>query len=92
MTGSPDGVENKGILSVNGMFPGPTIEGEVGDVLQILVKNRISDGQNTSIHWHGIEQRGTPFQDGTDMITQWPIRSGESRLYELKLEQWGTFW
>lgn len=57
ITGSPDGVWTSNILGINGEFPGPTIEGHQGDLLEITVLNRIQDGQNVSIHWHGIHQR-----------------------------------
>src|SRR5690348_10598892 len=57
IAGSPDGVYKSKILAVNGQFPGTTIKGEVGDILHVIVHNRIQDGQNTSIHWHGLRQR-----------------------------------
>lgn len=57
ITGSPDGVWTSNILGINGKFPGPTIQGSQGDILKVKVLNRIQDGQNVSIHWHGIHQR-----------------------------------
>lgn len=57
ITGSPDGVRTSKILGINGKFPGPVIEAEVGDTLEITVINEIQDGQNTTMHWHGILQR-----------------------------------
>ena len=60
---APDGVELDCIL-VNNQFPGPTIEGNWGDWIQVKVTNNLtSDG--TSLHWHGIRQKQTPWMDGT---------------------------
>jgi FtsP/CotA-like multicopper oxidase with cupredoxin domain len=39
---SPDGV-NRSLILVNGRFPGPTLEGNVGDWFEITVSNRIDD-------------------------------------------------
>lgn len=90
--GYPDGARTRWVLKINKKFPGPTIEAEVGDILQVDVINHIRDKQNTSIHWHGIHQQGSPFQDGPSMITQCPLKYGQTQRYQFKLEQWGTFW
>ncbi|ODM90153.1 Laccase-2, partial [Orchesella cincta] len=29
--------------------------------------------KTTSIHWHGIHQKGSPFEDGASQITQCPL-------------------
>src|SRR5688572_21321787 len=68
--GAPDGVTVCHILGVNGQFPGPTIEGTIGDRLHVTLTNAISSATHTSIHWHGLFQNGTPFADGPDMVTQ----------------------
>lgn len=57
VSGTPDGVWTNSILGINGKFPGPVIEAEMGDTLEITVINDIQDGQNVTIHWHGIYQR-----------------------------------
>ena len=36
----------------NGQIPGPTIEAQVGDVLEIHLTNRLPEP--TVIHWHGL--------------------------------------
>lgn len=44
-------------------------------------------------HWHGIFQHHSNSMDGTAFITQCPIASGDSFLYNFKVEkQAGTFW
>lgn len=46
----------------------------------------------TSIHFHGIEQRNTPWSDGVPGLTQKPIQSGQSWTYRWKATQYGTYW
>jgi len=92
-TGSPDGVSVPHILGVNGQFPGPTIEATEGDVLYINLKNNINrKGNLTTLHWHGLFQNGTPFEDGPSMVTQCPIPYGKTQLYIIPLKQHGTYW
>jgi iron transport multicopper oxidase len=95
MCGSPDGVRVCHILGVNGQFPGPTIEATIGDTLQVTVRNQIEDEegpQKTAIHWYGIFQRGTPHEDGPEMVGGCPIPYNASYTYKFKLEQAGTYW
>ena len=42
------------LIFINGKFPGPTIEGEVGDRVIIEFVNLL--GEPASVHWHGIRQ------------------------------------
>jgi hypothetical protein len=70
---SPDGVLRSTIV-INDQFPGPLIRGSVGDVLRINVTNLLDD--SVSIHWHGIQQRNTPYMDGVGQLTQCPIPKG----------------
>lgn len=43
----------------------------------MTVENKIDDGQTTSIHWHGLYQRGSAFMDGVARFTQCAIAPGE---------------
>ncbi|CAH0550159.1 unnamed protein product [Brassicogethes aeneus] len=86
-----DGVE-KGILTVNRMSPGPTIQVCEGDLVVVNVRNKM-DGMETSIHWHGMHQRGTPYYDGVPSVTQCPIPVGNSFRYQWVADPAGThFW
>ncbi|OAX81865.1 hypothetical protein ACJ72_03790 [Emergomyces africanus] len=87
---APDGFERL-VLAVNGQFPGPTIRASWGDTLRIHVKNNLQDN-GTSIHWHGIRQKYTSHQDGTNGITECPIAPGDTKTYEFKCTQYGTSW
>ncbi|KAJ9211278.1 hypothetical protein DTO166G4_7111 [Paecilomyces variotii] len=87
---SPDGVLREGYL-INGQFPGPLIEAEEGDTVEVLVRNEAS--VSNTIHWHGILQKGTPQMDGVPGVTQEPIAPGASFLYRFSLhDQYGPYW
>lgn len=74
-------------LSYNGVFPGPTLEGKVGDKVIVHFTNSLD--QATSIHWHGV--RVPANMDGT-MAAQDPVPPGGTFDYEFELLDAGTFW
>ncbi|KAI0786920.1 multicopper oxidase [Abortiporus biennis] len=92
---SPDGLERDAVLA-GGQYPGPLIKGYKGDNFQINVTDQLTDESMstfTSIHWHGIKQRHSIWSDGTAFVTQCPIVSGNSFLYNFSVpDQAGTFW
>jgi FtsP/CotA-like multicopper oxidase with cupredoxin domain len=47
---APDGFARQMIL-INGQFPGPLIEVNQGDAVEIRVRNRLP--VNTTVHYHG---------------------------------------
>ncbi|KAI9491571.1 multicopper oxidase-domain-containing protein [Zychaea mexicana] len=78
---------------VNGQFPAPTLYALDGDEVEANVCNKMNDGTNTTIHFHGIKQYGTSYSDGVPYITQNPIKPGECFLYKFKvLNQSGTYY
>ncbi|KAI9814061.1 MAG: hypothetical protein M1827_003525 [Pycnora praestabilis] len=89
---APDGYEKSALL-VNGQFPGPTIEANWGDTIQVTVHNEIaSPAEGTSIHWHGLLQQGIPWQDGVPAVSQCPIAPGDSLTYSFRATLYGTTW
>ncbi|XP_034687413.1 laccase-17-like [Vitis riparia] len=82
----------KSIVTVNGRFPGPRIVAREGDHLLIKVVNHVQD--NISIHWHGIRQLQSGWADGPAYVTQCPIQTGQSYVYNFTIVgQRGTlFW
>ncbi|XP_031287230.1 laccase-17-like [Pistacia vera] len=81
----------KSIISVNGQFPGPRIVAREGDQLLIKVVNHVQN--NISIHWHGIRQLRSGWADGPAYITQCPIQTGQSYVYNFTIVgQRGTLW
>ncbi|RIB07824.1 Multicopper oxidase [Gigaspora rosea] len=86
---APDGFTRE-MYTINGQFPGPLIEVNKGDTLVLNVYNDLED--ETSIHSHGMFQRGTPWYDGVPGQTQRGIPSKKSFAYEFKVNQSGTYW
>lgn len=67
----------------NGMVPGPTLEGEVGDRVRIVLHNELPE--STAIHFHGLKTPNA--MDGVPDITQEPVPPGESFVYEFELTE-----
>ncbi|XP_054816633.1 L-ascorbate oxidase-like [Prosopis cineraria] len=86
---SPDCLK-KLTMTINGRSPGPTILAQQGDTIVVEVKNSLPT-ENTAIHWHGIRQRGTPWSDGTEGVTQCPILPGDTFIYKFVVDKAGTF-
>ncbi|KAL0375227.1 UNVERIFIED_CONTAM: Laccase-17 [Sesamum radiatum] len=84
--------QSKSIVTVNGQFPGPTITAREGDRLLVKVVNNVQ--YNVSIHWHGVRQLRSGWADGPAYITQCPIQTGQSYVYNFTVTgQRGTlFW
>ncbi|KAG2730557.1 hypothetical protein I3843_01G293200 [Carya illinoinensis] len=78
-------------ITVNGQYPGPTLEANNGDTLIVKVTNKAR--YNVTIHWHGIRQIRTGWADGPEFVTQCPIRPGGSYTYRFTIQgQEGTLW
>ncbi|XP_004490661.1 laccase-3-like [Cicer arietinum] len=83
--------KTRNILTVNGQFPGPTIEARDGDSMVIKVTN--AGPYNISIHWHGFRMLRNPWADGPSYVTQCPIQPGGSYTYRFTIQnQEGTLW
>ena len=63
-----------------------------GDTIVVDAKNKLSS-DSTTIHFHGIHQRGTPYMDGVPHVTQCPISPGSTFRYTFNAANSGThFW
>ncbi|XP_059153746.1 uncharacterized protein LOC131939461 [Physella acuta] len=83
----------RGIITVNRMMPGPSIQVCENDTIRVRVHNKMEQSEGTSIHWHGVLQHGTPYMDGVAMVTQCPIPAHSSFTYVFKASTPGThFW
>ncbi|EER92483.1 laccase-10 [Sorghum bicolor] len=82
----------RAIPTVNGKFPGPKIVTREGDRVVVKVVNNVKD--NVTIHWHGVRQLRTGWSDGPAYVTQCPIQTGQSFVYNFTITgQRGTlFW
>lgn len=73
-------------------FPGPSLVVPQGSTLDVTFYNYL--GKSSSLHWHGLEQRLSPWMDGIGHVSQEPIQSGHFFRYIIPLSsQTGTyFW
>ena len=86
-----DGRTYRSYIGINGLIPGPTLIVREGQVMIVNVNNRLVS-ETTSVHWHGMDQRNTPWMDGALMITQCPISPGETFQYYFEAAPTGSFW
>jgi FtsP/CotA-like multicopper oxidase with cupredoxin domain len=74
-------------FAYNGQIPGPRLRVTQGDHVRIVVHSLLPE--STTVHWHGLVLPNK--MDGPAMITQPPIESGGSYIYEFTTDQAGTF-
>ena len=90
-THTVDGSTYRSFFAINKRIPGPTLIVNNGATVVVDVFNFLVT-EETSIHWHGMHQRKTPWMDGVGYISQCPIEAGGSFRYIFKAEPAGTFW
>lgn len=90
-TAAPDGVPRSPTFLINGKFIGPTIYANWGDEVVVTINNQLRDN-GTGIHWHGMRQWLTGFEDGVPGVTECPLAPGKSRTYRWRATQFGTSW
>lgn len=74
-------------FAYNGQLPGPRLRVTQGDRVRIVVHSDLPE--STTVHWHGLVLPNK--MDGPAFITQEPIQSGGSYIYEFTADQAGTF-
>ncbi|KAI0018816.1 multicopper oxidase [Xylariomycetidae sp. FL0641] len=90
---APDGYE-KSVILVNDQYPGPLVEANWGDWIEVKVNNNIDEEmlEGTTMHWHGLLQTNIEWEDGVPGVSQCPIAPGKSQTYHLRAELYGTTW
>jgi multicopper oxidase len=73
----------------DGRLPGPELRMTEGERIRVTLKNALD--APSSIHWHGMLQRGTNAMDGVPGTTQKPVAPGGSFTYDFVAEPAGTF-
>lgn len=87
---APDGYQ-RDVLLINGQFPGPTIHANWGDTINVKVHNEITGPEEgTALHWHGLLQTASPWEDGVPAVQQCPIAPGKSLQYSFIANLYGT--
>jgi iron transport multicopper oxidase len=77
---NPDGRVLRAVIGINGQWPCPTINANVGDLVTIQVTNNLGN-ETTSLYFHGLYQTGSNDMDGPVKVTQCPIPPGDSFTY-----------
>ncbi|CAG8543243.1 13821_t:CDS:2 [Acaulospora colombiana] len=87
---APDGF-TRDVLTINGTLPGPTIRITKGDRVILNVCNELDEP--STIHSHGLFQRGTNWYDGVPGETQCGIPAHTCWNYNFSVpDQSGTYW
>ena len=81
VTANPDGKANRPVIGINGQWPVPVIELNVGDRLIVNVLNSLGN-QTTSLHFHGLFMNGSTHMDGPVQISQCAIAPGSRFTYD----------
>jgi iron transport multicopper oxidase len=87
---APDGFERP-VIGINGQWPCPQIDVDVGDHLIVDVYNGLGN-ESTGVHWHGFHQYATGVMDGSSGVTQCSIPPGSQMQYHFDINQTGTYW
>ncbi|KAL1913437.1 hypothetical protein Sste5344_000398 [Sporothrix stenoceras] len=88
---SPDGLQARPIIGVNGYWPPPIIRANVGDRLVVHVHNQLRN-QSTSLHFHGLFLENATHMDGAVQVSQCAISPGSKMTYNFTINQPGTYW
>ncbi|KAI0387177.1 putative ferroxidase [Hypomontagnella monticulosa] len=87
---SPDGF-GRPVIGINGAWPCPKIEADVGDLVIINLNNQLGN-ETTGLHFHGINQVSTNEMDGAVGVNQCPLPPGHSVKYRFSADTPGTYW
>ena len=69
---TPDCVSRQPLVTVNGLWPPPTLHVRAGDEVTLQATNHLVAVAFT-IHIHGFDQVGTPWDDGVGLVATCPI-------------------
>ncbi|XP_043712183.1 monocopper oxidase-like protein SKU5 [Telopea speciosissima] len=80
---------SKPVITINGQFPGPTLNATTNDILNINVRNDLPEP--FLLTWNGVQQRRNSWQDGVEG-TNCPIAPGKNWTYSFQVkDQIGSF-
>ena len=77
---NPDGQFPRPVIGINGEFPCPQIDVDLGDHLVVNIYNNLGN-ESTGLHWHGILQYGHATMDGASGESQCPVPPNSSFTY-----------
>ena len=86
-----DGRSYRLYIAVNGQIPGPTLIVSEGKRVHVNVTNKLTS-EGVTVHWHGLHQKGRPWMDSVDFVSQAPITPGAVFQYRFDAKPAGTHW
>lgn len=81
---SPDGQHARPVIGINGQWPLPRLEADVGDRVVVNMRNNLGNA-STTIHFHGLYMNGTAHMDGVSQGTQCPVPPGSNFTYDFNV-------
>jgi FtsP/CotA-like multicopper oxidase with cupredoxin domain len=60
-------------------------------MIEVTVDNAL-ENEGTTMHWHGLTQKDTPWMDGVPTVGQCPIAPGKTFTYRFRADQYGSSW
>ncbi|KAK0467199.1 Cupredoxin [Desarmillaria tabescens] len=86
---NPDGAKERMVYLLNGKFPADPLTIDEGDEVEFVVINNTTE--TLTMHFHGIEQKGTPWSDGVPGVTQPIIQPGNNFTHCWNATQHGFY-
>jgi FtsP/CotA-like multicopper oxidase with cupredoxin domain len=86
-----DGQSVSSAWTYNGLYVGPTLEANPGDLLDITVQNRLPPGQATNLHTHGLWV--SPLGNSDNVLLE--IDPGQDNHYQIQIppdHPQGLYW
>lgn len=78
------------IYTINGQSPGPVLEADEGDELEIFMDNQL--GEETTMHYHGVYMHDKPYMDGVPGVTQFSVHPRDTFTYRFPIaQQYGIY-
>lgn len=74
---NPDGLLERPVIGINGQWPPPAINAQVGEQIVVHLTNGLVN-ETTGMHFHGLFQNGSNSMDGPTGLTQCQIGPGET--------------
>ncbi|KAJ1664026.1 ferroxidase fet3 [Coemansia sp. RSA 1813] len=91
LTVNRDGYNTRKAVGVNGKLPIPPVYINKGDTVALHVHNSLT--VPTTVHFHGMFQNNTAYNDGAGMVSQCGIPPGSNFTYVVTPDQQeGTYW
>ena len=85
---NPDGAFPRPVIGINGEWPCPQIDVNLGDHLVVNIYNNLGN-ESTGLHWHGLNQYGHAQMDGSAGTAQCPVPPNSSFTYSFPVS-WDT--